>query len=52
LFGAAWLLLPQNPDKFPQAPMDPELVAKSEANTSHDSMRYMADKVNQAVGGG
>lgn len=45
-------LLPQNPDKFEQQPLDPALVAKSEANTSQDSVRFMADKLNQAVGGG
>ncbi|WIA10254.1 hypothetical protein OEZ86_000403 [Tetradesmus obliquus] len=42
----------KNPDKFEQQPLDPALVAKSEANTSQDSVRFMADKLNQAVGGG
>lgn len=37
---------------MPQAPIDPEVLAANDANTSQDSMRYMADKLNQAVGGG
>jgi hypothetical protein len=41
----------QNPDTQPQAPIDPEVLAAAEANMPQDSVRYMAGKVNQAVGG-
>ena len=41
----------QNPDTQPQAPIDPEVLAAAEANMPQDSVRYMADKLNQAVGG-
>jgi hypothetical protein len=41
----------KNPDTMPQAPTDPEVLAANDSNRSQDSMRYMADKLNQAVGG-
>lgn len=41
----------KNPDTQPQAPIDPEVVAAAEANKHSDSVRMMADKLNQAVGG-
>eukprot|EP00878_Enallax_costatus_P025209 GHUV01026948.1.p1 GENE.GHUV01026948.1~~GHUV01026948.1.p1 ORF type:complete len:162 (-),score=53.05 GHUV01026948.1:8-493(-) len=41
----------KNPDSMPQARTDPQAEAMNEANKSQDSMRYMADKLNQAVGG-
>eukprot|EP00879_Flechtneria_rotunda_P000153 GHRR01000221.1.p2 GENE.GHRR01000221.1~~GHRR01000221.1.p2 ORF type:complete len:160 (+),score=51.18 GHRR01000221.1:208-687(+) len=42
----------KNPDIMPQAPIDPKLAAKVEANPSEDSIRKMAGTVNQALGGG
>jgi hypothetical protein len=47
----AWCCVLQNPDTQPQAPIDPEVVAAAEANKHSDSVRMMADKLNQAVGG-
>lgn len=41
----------QNPDTQPQAQMDPEVLAAAEANKHSDSMRIMAGKLNEAVGG-
>ena len=45
---ATW---PQNPDTMPQAPIDPEVLAANEANPATDSVRHMAGKLNEAVGG-
>jgi len=41
----------QNPDRQPQAPIDPEVLAAAEANKHSDSVRIMAGKLNEAVGG-
>lgn len=41
----------QNPDTQPQAPIDPEVLAAAEANQPSDSVRIMAGKLNEAVGG-
>lgn len=41
----------QNPDTQPQAPIDPEMMAAAEANKHSDSVRIMAGKLNEAVGG-
>jgi hypothetical protein len=41
----------QNPDTQPQAAIDPEVLAAAEAHKHSDSVRMMAGKLNEAVGG-